>query len=170
MDKKLNDIKKELEACEKQKQEYLAGWQRAKADFVNYKKEGGERVQEFLKYATADFILKLLPVLDNLERAEKEIAEEQKDNETIRGFLRIKTQLEDFLKAEGVKRIETLGKKFDPSLHEVIEEVETEQESGNIIEEVQKGYLLESTVLRPSKVKVSKLSNSETPLDERSSI
>ena len=75
------EIQKKLENAEKQAQEYLAGWQRARADFLNYKKEEMERIGEFLKYANEEFILKLLPILDNFTEAEKSIPEEKKDRE-----------------------------------------------------------------------------------------
>lgn len=146
-----------MEKCEKEKAEYLAGWQRARADFLNYKKEEGERMRNILKYANEDFILKILPILDNFEKAEQETPDEFKDNDYFKGLLQIKNQLQDFLKNQGVKEVESLGQKFNPSFHEVVEEVEAEgKESGVIIEETQKGYLIEGKLLRPSKVKVAK--------------
>ncbi|HDJ30427.1 MAG TPA: nucleotide exchange factor GrpE, partial [bacterium] len=141
----------------KEKEEFLAGWQRERANFLNYKKEETERFKDIIKYANEEFILKILPVLDNFEKAEKEIPEDMKENQYLKGLLQIKIQLLDFLKNQGLKEIQSLGKKFDPNFHEVVEEVEVkDKESGVVIEEVQKGYILEDKVLRPAKVKVSK--------------
>ncbi len=148
--------KKKLEECQKQRDEYLAGWQRSRADFLNYKKEEAGRLQEFLKYANGELILRILPILDNFEKAEKEIPPEKKDD-YLKGILQIKTQLQDFLKSQKVENIKSLGEKFDPNFHEVVEEIAAEgKESGIIVEEVKKGYLLNGQVIRPAKVKVSK--------------
>ena len=149
-------IKKEPEDYQKKSEEYLAGWQRSRADFLNYKKEEVKRIQELLKYVNEDLILKILPVLDNFEKAEKEIPQEKKD-EYLGGVLQIKTQLYDFLKNQGVEEIKSLNEKFDPNFHEVVGEVEVkDKESGIIIEEVKKGYKLNGKVIRPVKVKVVK--------------
>ncbi len=150
-------LKKKLEEIEKQKKEYLAGWQRERADFLNYKKNEMERISELLKYANSRFVLKLLPVLDNFDIAQKKISKKAKSNKDIKGLLQIKNQLKDFLKTSGVEQIEVLGKKFDPVYHEIIELVEKkEKESGKIVEEVQKGYMIHGKVLRPAKVKAVK--------------
>jgi molecular chaperone GrpE len=147
-------MEKKLKECQKQRDEYLAGWQRSRADFLNYKKEEAKRVTEILKYATEDLLLKVLPVLDNFEKAEKEIPKDRK-TEYLEGLLQIKSQLKDFLKNQGIEEIKAVGEKLDPNFHEVAESVEGE-ESGIIIEEVQKGYKLNGKVVRPAKVKVNK--------------
>ena len=178
------DISRELEECQKLKDEYLQGWQRARADFLNYKKEEIERIGEFLKYSAEEFVLKILPVLDNFDVAVKKLPENLKVEEglpsssfaearesdenpegepsvpygtSIKGFLQIKRQLENFLKNQGVEEIKSIGVKFDPNLHETAGEVEIkDKESGIIIEEIQKGYKINGRLLRPAKVKVVK--------------
>jgi len=151
------ELKKKLEECQKLKDEYLAGWQRERAELLNYKKEEMERIGELIKYADVGLILKILPILDNFEIAEKKSLENLKNDDNIKGLLQIKTQLQDFLKNQGVEEIKSVGERFDPNFHEVVEEVETkEKESGIIIEEVQKGYTINGKVLRPAKVKVAK--------------
>ncbi|MBA7622201.1 Protein GrpE [subsurface metagenome] len=149
-------MEKKLKECQKQKDEYLAGWQRSRADFLNYKKEEMERIGQFLKYANEELILKILPILDNFEKAEKEIPQDKKD-QYLEGLLQIKRQFEDFLKNQRVEAIKSLNEKFDPNFHEIVEEVEVkDKESGIIIEEVKKGYILNGRVVRPAKVKVNK--------------
>lgn len=155
--KKSPNLKKKLAECQKEKDEYLKGWQRARADFLNYKKDEAERVKRILKYANEDLVFKILPILDNFEKAEKGTPDNLKDDQYLKGVLQIKVQLQDLLKNQGVKEIEALDKKFDPNFHEVVEEVEVEnKESGIIIEEIQKGYLIEDKLIRPSKVRVVK--------------
>jgi molecular chaperone GrpE len=151
------DFKKQLEEAEAKKAEYLAGWQRARADFLNYRKDEMERINLLIDYANEEMILKILPLVDNLELAGKNLQDSLKNNEYVKGLLQIKTQFEDFLKAQNVQPIEALGKKFDPNLHEVVAEKEDKtKEPGTIVEETQKGYLIGDRLLRPTKVKVIK--------------
>jgi len=163
------DTEKKLKECEKQKDEYLAGWQRSRADFLNYKKDEAKRVTEIFKYATEDLLLKILPVLDNFEKAARQNflsenlsgQEKEKINQVIHGYLQIKNQLKDFLKNQGIEDIKAVGEKLDLNFHEVVESASapdgaTADKSGIIIEEVQKGYKLNGKVIRPAKVKVNK--------------
>ena len=153
----LEELKKQLLECQKQKEEYLAGWQRAGADFLNHKKEEMERVSGLLVYAQEELILKLLPVLDNFDVAEKKLPEDLKKDENVKGLLLIKNQLLDFLKGLGLEEIKSIGEKFDANLHEAVGETETEEkDSGVILEEIQKGYTIQGRVLRPARVKISK--------------
>ncbi|MDD2696779.1 MAG: nucleotide exchange factor GrpE [Candidatus Pacebacteria bacterium] len=153
----IEDLKKKLEECQKQKEEYLQGWQRARADFLNYKKEEMERIEELLKYAGEEDVLRLLPILDNFDVVEKKLPEDLKNNENIKGLLLIKVQLQDFLKNQGVEEIKTIGEKFNPNFHEVVGEVEMKDKApGTIAEEIQKGYKINGRLLRPAKVKVIK--------------
>ena len=150
-------LEKKFENCEKQKKEYLAGWQRQRADFINYKKDEIKRLGEIAKYASTGIVLKLLPVLDNFDVAEKKLSNKIKQSKDIKGLLQIKEQLQAFLKTQNIEKIESLGKEFDPSLHEIVELVERKKgKSGMIIEEIQKGYTVHGKLLRPAKVKVIK--------------
>lgn len=153
----LKEAKKKLEECQKLKEEYLKGWQRARADFLNYKKQEMERLKEIMEYGSQDLILKILPILDNLEKAENHVPLDFKNNEWMKGILQIKNQIQDFLREQGVEEIKTIGKKFDPNFHEALEKIEKEnKEPGEIIEEIQKGYTLNNKVIRPAKVKITK--------------
>lgn len=157
LEEKTEDLKKKLEECERRVSEYLAGWQRARADLLNYKKEELERVGQLIKYADVGIILKILPILDNFELALKKIPENLKNDGYIKGLFQIKSQIQDFLKNQGLEEIKSVGEKFDPNLHEVVEEIEEKgKEVGIIIEEVQKGYLIRDRLLRAAKVKISK--------------
>ncbi|MCD6528499.1 nucleotide exchange factor GrpE [bacterium] len=158
-----DDLKRKLAKCQKEKEQYLAGWKKAQANLINYKKEEAERFKNFFELEKAKMILEILPILDNFQKAacQKFLKEnstgQEKINQVIKGFLQIKKQLEDLLKKEGVEEIKSLGEKFDPNFHHAIEEIESkERESGKILEVVQKGYKLKGRVLRPAKVKVVK--------------
>ena len=156
-DLNLEELKKQLGECQKLKDEYLAGWQRARADFLNYKKEELERIGDILKYGDLGLILKILPILDNFYLTEKKLPENLKADVNIKGILQIKNQILDFLKNQGIEEIKTVGEKFDPNFQEIVEIVETkDKESGVVIEEIQKGYLIHGRLLRPAKVKVTK--------------
>jgi len=151
------ELKQKIVSCNKLKEEYLAGWQRERADFLNYKKNELARINEVISYASTDLILKILPILDNLELAEKKIPDDLINNESVKGLLQIKAQLQDVLKKQGVEEIKALGQKFDPNLHEAIEAVETKNKESNIVvEEIKKGYKFNERVIRATKVKISK--------------
>lgn len=149
MEKK-DKLQQKLEEAEEKKKEYLNGWKRARADLANYKKEESKRLQRFLEFSRAEWILELLPVLDSFYRA-KDLSGKEKE-----GLERIRKQFEDFLEKEGVKRIEVLGKEFDPSLAEAVEEVESDKEPGTVVEVLRNGYRMGERLLRPAKVVVSK--------------
>ena len=156
-EQKLKELKKKLKECQKLKDDYLAGWQRARADFLNYKKGELKRMSEILKYANESLVLEILPILDNFEVASKRLPENLKKDENTKGVLQIKKQIQDFLKSQGLEEIKSLGEKFDPNFQEVVGEVEKEgAESGIVLEEVRKGYNLHGKVLRPARVKISK--------------
>ncbi len=151
------DKKGKLEKCQKEKDEYLAGWQRARADFLNYKKQEIERLKEIMEYGSQGLILKILPILDSLEKAETQIPLDFRNNEWVKGISQVKSQLQDFLRKEGVKEIKTIGEKFDPNFHEALEKIRVEnKEPGRVIKEIQKGYTLNNKVIRPAKVKITK--------------
>ncbi len=147
--------KKEIENLIKEKEEYFLGWQREKANFINYKNQEFERLKGTLSIAKESLFEEMIPILDNFELAKKTIPEEKKEDSSVKGLLLIKKQLEESLKGLGLEEIESINKKFDPNFHEIIEEVEN-KEPGIIVEEVQKGYSYQGKILRTSKVKVGK--------------
>jgi len=151
-EKDIKKIKKELKESKKGKEDYLAGWKRERADFLNFKKAESERIEKYINIIKDELILDFLPILDNIYLAEKELP---KDNNWTKGFLGIKAQIEDFLEKQGVEEIVCLNKHFNPHLHEAVEELKGEK-PGLITEVVQKGYTLNNKVIRPAKVKVTK--------------
>ena len=153
MDKKeIEKIKKEAEECEKLKEDYLAGWKRERADFLNFKKDESQRIERYINITKEELILDFLPILDNMYLAEKELP---KNAGWTKGFLGIKAQVLDFLKKQGVKEIDCYNKCFNPNLHEAVEHSKGKNPE-MIVEVIQKGYILNNKIIRPAKVKVSK--------------
>lgn len=155
----LEGLKKRIAELEVEVQENLSGWQRAKADFMNYKKDQERSLAEFRNFANEDIILKLLPTIDSFDLATKHLPEELNNSDWVKGVMCIKGMFESFLKEVGVSSIVSVGEKFDPNVFEAVAEEESDKEEGVIIEEMQKGYRLGEKVLRPAKVKVSKGKN-----------
>ena len=151
------DLKKKLRGCQKEKEEYLAGWQRSQADFINFKREEGERFKKFFEVEKTGMILKILPILDNFEKAKEELSRSKELSNYLEGLNQIEKRFRGFLKEQGMEEIEAEGKRFDPNFHQAVEEIEVkDKKSGEILEVVQKGYQLAGRVIRPAKVKVIK--------------
>ena len=145
----------EIETLKKQAEEYLDGWKRAKADYLNLKKEMEEQNKEIKEWMSKIMLVPLLDIADNLEKAFGGLPDNLKSDIWIKGIEGIKKQLTDYLKSRGVEPIAAKGEKFDPAKHEAVESAEG-GESGFVAEELQKGYLMGGEVLRPAKVKVYK--------------
>ncbi len=156
----LNDLEtlKKLLAEERAKSaEYLDNWRRAAADLSNYRKRSEKDMSDLIKLANATLILRLLPVLDDFERAEQTIPDNLRDLTWIDGVLLISRKLRGIFDAEGIQPIDALKQPFDPNQHEAVIHEETDQfEDGAVMAELQKGYKLGDRVLRPTLVKVAK--------------
>ncbi|MBU4347974.1 nucleotide exchange factor GrpE [Patescibacteria group bacterium] len=137
---------------EKERDEYLNGWKRTKADYINLQTSGLKQIEQIVKFGNQKLIEELLSVLDSLELSI--IA--TKDKEAQKGIETIYSQLEKILKDHGLEKIKALGEKFNPSLHEAISQEESEKESGTILEELVKGWKLNDKAIRPTKVKIAK--------------
>ena len=128
---------------------------RTQANFENYRKQSELRMQDMVKLAGKQVILQVLPVVDHLELALKNCAIEKNQPEFYEGIQLINSQLQAVLENNAVHPIETVGRKFDPYLHEALLKVSSDDEEGMILEEFQKGYLLHNQVIRHAKVKIS---------------
>jgi molecular chaperone GrpE len=130
---------------------------RAQADFENFRKRMAREKAEYLKFAHEGVILEFLPVLDNLERAIASARAEAGSTSLLEGIEMIARLFRAVLEKAGVKAIEALGRPFDPVYHQAVAQVEASDGDANlVVEEIQKGYLLEGRVLRPAMVKVSR--------------
>jgi len=134
---------------------------RLQAEFENYKKRMAREKAEYLKFATEGLLLEFLPVLDNLERAIASARAEATSHEAVvAGIDMIVRLFRATLEKAGVKPLDAVGKPFDPNLHQAVAQVESPGGPDNVVvEEIQKGYLLEGRVLRAAMVKVCRASS-----------
>jgi len=157
IDINIENLKNELEIARQKSEEHLDGWKRAKADYLNLKKETEKYQLEMMQFANAALISQLLPIFDHYKLAIRHIPEDQKKVDWVVGFIHIKKQLDDFLKNLGIEEIKTVGEKFDPQNHEAVAHEKTADfETDVIFEEVKSGYLLHGKVVVPAQVKVAK--------------
>lgn len=140
---------------EKEREELKARLMRKQADFDNFRRISRAEQEETREYALFIFLQKLLPVLDNLERAIDSAQAETVPDSYREGLEMIYRQMLQLLEQEGVAMMESLGQPFDPNYHHAVLQVE-EGEPGCVVEELQKGYLYKQRVLRPAMVKVCK--------------
>lgn len=149
-----NNMEEKLAAAEKQRDEYLAGWQRAKADFINYKKDEYRNLQEMARYGSEDLIRDLVTVLDNFDLGIRAL---ERNGPVEKGVYLIRSQIEDILKKRGLEKIIIKsGEVFDPGIAEAITERESEWPPGTVVEEIEPGYRLHDKVLRAARVITSK--------------
>ena len=152
----LEKLQQELEKAKQEAAEYLEQLQRSQAEFANYKKRNEREREDFIKLANAALVAKLLPVIDDCERALQTVPDNLRSLTWVEGIFLIERRLRMILEEEGLNEIEAVGSKFDPELHHAaVREETTEFEEDAIISELQKGYRLNDRVLRPSMVKVA---------------
>lgn len=128
----------------------LANWQRAQADFINYKRRSEQEREELAKFANTTLILSILPILDDLERAFASIPPRLAKAGWIDGIRLIDRKLRANLELQGVTEIKALGEPFDPNLHEAA--MHGNGEEGIVVGELEKGYKMHDRVIRPTKV------------------
>jgi molecular chaperone GrpE len=161
----LEALRAELEQVQAQAAEYLDGWQRARAEFANFKKRVEAERQELRRTSTEALLLKLLPVVDDFERAFEALPEDYEDAAWVDGFTMIHRKLRAILESQDVTPIEAIGQPFDPLWHEAVMQEETDEyPDGYVTEVMQRGYRLGDRVLRPSMVKVA--SNTKKATDD----
>lgn len=149
------NLENKIAELQKQCDEYLNGWKRAKADYINLKKESDAKMSALLDYATASFVIQIIPIYDNLKKAFLHMPADA-NPAWIEGVKQIKKQFEEFLKANEIVEIKTVGEKFNPEFHEAISREKKEGiESNIIISEAASGYLSKDKVLLPAKVVVA---------------
>lgn len=148
----LESLKQALAEEKKKTEEYLASWQRAQADFINYRRRNEQERLDFNRFANANLILGLLPVLDDMERAIDAVPPEFAKHDWVEGVRLVERKFRTSLEGQGVKPIKALGEPFDPNFHEALRQAEGEE--GMVVGELQKGYMLHDKLLRPARVVV----------------
>jgi len=151
---KIDKLKAELAECKAERQQYLDGWQRAKADAVNVRREASEQYSRAGEREREKLFLSILPAIDSFEMAMADSSWDSVPKEWRAGVESIYTQLVDGLKACGIEAYGKVGEQFDPALHRAIQETEAGGSSGQITQVVRRGWRAEARVLRPADVVV----------------
>ena len=157
-EKVIKEDKETIEDLSKENNRLLDILKRSQADLVNYRKRMSDEIEEVKKKSNSQLLLKLLSLVDDIERVMEHAPEEQKTESWFKGFSLVSRNLDNILKFEGVKKINAAGKAFQPIEFEAVTYLETSEiPEGHVVEVVNEGYLLRDKVLRPSQVVVSKL-------------
>lgn len=155
--KTLKKLRADLKVCKKEREEYLIGWQKERADFVNYKKQEDDRKMNFSESMRERILTRFLTVMDSFNMAfqNKELWEKVDEN-WRKGVEYIYAQLNTIFEEYGIKEIGEIGENFDPSIHQSIEMISTDKKEDNhkIAVIIQKGYKLGDRVIRPVRVNV----------------
>ena len=147
----------ELDELKKEAGEYKDKWLKVHAEYENTRKRLEKEKHDHIKFANEDIISKLFPIMDNFDMAFAAMEKAEDKEAVMEGIKLVQKEFHRILEENGVERIETVGKEFDPNLHEAVQAVDTEDvPDGEIVEEVRSGYLLNGRLLRPAQVKVAK--------------
>jgi molecular chaperone GrpE len=130
--------------------------QRVAADFANYRRRNEAERADFARFAKTDLITRLLEVLDNFDRALDTVPSDLRQQPWVEGIWLVERKLRDILATEGLQEVGSVGKPFDPYVHEAIAHVESEEPEGTVVDEVRKAYKLHDRVIRPALVTVAK--------------
>lgn len=160
---KLKELRKELHATQKERDENLAGWQRAKADLVNFRKNVNEDAVRDKRRAKASVLASVIPVVDSFTSAMEDESWKEVDANWRKGVEGIAHQLTQALASEGVTQFGAIGEPFNPSIHECMSIVPTKskKEDHTIAQVLQKGYMIEQELVRPAKVVVAQVQEKE---------
>ena len=153
----LTRLNREFKELQAKADEYLDGWQRSRAEFANYRRREEQRRKQLNAQAQSALLARLLPVLDDLDRAFQMIPEDARESGWVEGLSLVGHKLQTVLEKEGLSVLPVeVGDAFDPNYHEAVtHEPSDECEAGQIIEVLQRGYTLDDLILRPALVRVS---------------
>ncbi len=155
-------LRAQLEEEKAKADKYLSNWQRAEADLANFRRRSEQERADLARFGNANLIRKILPVLDDFERAINSIPEDDQSLAWVDGIKLIDRKLRTILEQEGVSNIEALGREFDPHFHEAVMHEGGEGDTDMVVQELQKGYRLHDRVLRPAMVKVGRGNKKES--------
>ena len=160
----IEELQNALETLQQEKDELFGKLQRVSADYANYQKRAPKQIADTIAYEKEMIIKSLLPALDNLDHTIQNSASAENTEVLVKGIQIIYDQLLNILKSHGVEQMKTLGETFNPALHEaMMRKTEPEKQDNIVLEEFQKGYMLNGRAIRPSKVVVNKLETKQAP-------
>jgi molecular chaperone GrpE len=157
----IEDLTRQLEEEKEKAQSYFASWQRAAADYQNFKRRVDQEREELSRFASAALIINVLPLIDDLERALQNVDSHLAGLTWVDGIRLIHRKFQGLLEAAGVQEIHADGADFDPTFHEAV--AFGQGEDGKVVSVVQKGYTLGGRVIRPAMVVVGKSSGDSGP-------
>lgn len=157
LEERVEQLTKELEEARREAAENYDRFLRARAELENYRKRVQREKADLMKFGNEQLLRELLPALDHLELAIRHAKESRSLEALVQGVELTLNQIMEVMERFGVRPIEAVGQPFDPTKHEAVSQVETdEHEPGTVIEEVQRGYAFHERLLRPSRVTVAK--------------
>jgi molecular chaperone GrpE len=164
----LKEMEARLESLEKEAKESYDRFLRVSAEFENYKKRAAREMNDFRKFANESFVKEMLPIVDNLDRAiESSSNDDHAQNSVVEGVNMTLKEILKVFEQFNVKPFESLGKAFDPALHQAVMQEETDDHPENtVLNELQKGYMMHDRLLRPAMVVVSKTTEPENQENE----
>ncbi|MEA2065268.1 MAG: nucleotide exchange factor GrpE [Patescibacteria group bacterium] len=156
-EKKDKNIDKKKKKEHKEVKEFESRYKRALADYQNLLRQTAKEKEEFAKYANMNFIMEILPVVDNFKISVEHIPEDQKEGAWVQGIIYIKKQLLDILAANGIEEVKTIGEKFNPEIHEAVEDKNCDKKNKEnkkdiITKEILSGYKMNGKTIRAAKV------------------
>ena len=156
----IDNLREELDKEKEKAKGYLGNWQRSQADFANYKKRAAEEKEGIVDFANSAFILTLLPVIDDMEKALTSLPSEPENLNWVEGIKLIHANFKDSLQKQGLSEMNAEGTPFDPHFHNAV--MRQNGQEGIVLEEIQKGYKFKNRVIRPSMVIVGEEKTKET--------
>ena len=163
----IEELQSTIETLQQEKDELFGKLQRVSADYANYQKRAPKQIADTIAYEKEILIKSLLPALDNLDHTIQNFKSAENTEVLLKGIHIIYDQLLDILKSHGVEQMKTLGETFNPALHEaMMRKTEPEKQDNIVLEEFQKGYMLNGRAIRPSKVVVNKLDTEQVSPDQ----
>jgi molecular chaperone GrpE len=157
LEAKLRKLKEELVLVRSERQQYLDGWQRCKADAVNARKDAQQNADRMIARSTDAFVEDLIPALDGFDSAMGAATWDSLDTQWKSGITHLHSQLVDVLHKQGIERYGRIGDTFDHMLHEAIEEREdADGAAGSIVRVLRSGYRAGSRVIRPAHVVIKR--------------
>jgi len=151
---KLKKLRAELEKCKEEKQEYLVGWQRCKADSINARKEAMRIAERAGNRARDALIEDIIPALDSFDMAMAGDAWTKMDENWRMGMENVRSQLIGALLNQGVNSYAEIGDVFDPTLHDAVQEIDADGESGSVAKVLRRGYRTAERIIRPAQVAI----------------
>jgi len=165
------ELQAQIEQLQQEKDEIFAKLQRAAADYDNYQKRVPKQIADSVRYEKEKMIKSLLPMLDNFEHTLAGAESAESVEVLLKGIRIVYDQACEILKSYDVEKIDALGEKFDPALHQaMMRREDAESEPNIVVEEFQRGYKIGDRVIRPSRVVVSKLPEEEKVMEEEEAV